>query len=204
MNFPSIQEVDLADLDRLARWYRWLLPETQEQEVIWTRIAERCYEMGVFNAEFRQRARTATAIREAGHAVVALQLGLKVTNVRILSDEEGECNTLEPSSQDEKQGLVVCTLAGQWAEAQFASGAFRRLGSRKDEEDVANLLNEICWGQPASHRTRMSDELHTRAVEQVENLKEGIWRVAGALRRAGELTGGRVSQIMHSNRNKSR
>jgi hypothetical protein len=38
-HFPTLAEVDKADLETLARWYRFLLPESAEQEKIMEKIS---------------------------------------------------------------------------------------------------------------------------------------------------------------------
>ena len=59
-----------------------------DQISLWAWGGARAQEVGVFDASSRKRSRWATAIQEAGHAVVALA-GLNVPEVRLESDEEG-------------------------------------------------------------------------------------------------------------------
>lgn len=38
-HFPTIAEVDKADVEQLARWYRFLLPADAEQEKVMKKIS---------------------------------------------------------------------------------------------------------------------------------------------------------------------
>jgi hypothetical protein len=46
MDFPTKAEVEKADLETLARWYRFLLSETADQQKVLALITERFKEKG--------------------------------------------------------------------------------------------------------------------------------------------------------------
>jgi hypothetical protein len=54
--FPSIEEVDKADKEQLARWYRFLPSgETAAEQKIMKRIAERFEKVGGMNPELSKK-----------------------------------------------------------------------------------------------------------------------------------------------------
>lgn len=44
--FPTSAEIEKANVDQLARWYRFLLPQTAEQNKLMDRISERLKKAG--------------------------------------------------------------------------------------------------------------------------------------------------------------
>ena len=44
--FPTAEEIDKADVEQLAKWYRFLLPETPEQKKLMDRIADKFKKAG--------------------------------------------------------------------------------------------------------------------------------------------------------------
>jgi hypothetical protein len=54
--FPTIEEVELADKEQLARWYRFLPSgETAADQKIMKRIAERFEKLGGMTAELSKK-----------------------------------------------------------------------------------------------------------------------------------------------------
>ena len=93
MDWPLKSDVNVAGSQQLFDWYRWLeSPKTLEQDNLWMRIEERCKEMGIFEGPaYKKLSQDATAHHEAGHAVIALALGVPITHVEIFSDQDGKC-----------------------------------------------------------------------------------------------------------------
>ena len=44
--FPTTAEIEKADVEQLAKWYRFLLPETPEQNKLMDRICEKLKKAG--------------------------------------------------------------------------------------------------------------------------------------------------------------
>lgn len=44
--FPTTAEIEKADVEQLAKWYRFLLPQTAEQNKLMDRISERLKKAG--------------------------------------------------------------------------------------------------------------------------------------------------------------
>ena len=54
-DFPTMEQVEKADREQLARWYRFLAPgDTPEQRKIQHRLAERFQKMGGMTPELRK------------------------------------------------------------------------------------------------------------------------------------------------------
>lgn len=197
MEFPSLKQISYADSEQLEKWYRWLVPRTQDEEAILEGLTIRAAKMGVFNEGFHRRSRRATAIHEAGHTVVATKLDVLVTLVKVVSNEEGFCEySSHAKSETELENHIVCSLAGQWAEARLASQlrAFRRLCSKTDDERVVELLDQMHAGRSITTEQKYS-ELSERAVEMVEQHQSDILRVAEELLLVGELNGARIKEL---------
>jgi hypothetical protein len=50
-DFPAMEQVEKADKEQLARWYRFLLRTTDEQRKTLRRVAQRFKEMGGMTPE---------------------------------------------------------------------------------------------------------------------------------------------------------
>ena len=55
LEFPTIDQVEKATLEDLARWYRFLLPSGKEQQAILDKIAERFKKLGGMTPEISKR-----------------------------------------------------------------------------------------------------------------------------------------------------
>jgi hypothetical protein len=199
MDFPSLKQVKFADRKQLERWFRWLVPQTRDEEDILEAVTLRCQKIGVLDAAFYQRSRYATAIHEAGHGVVGEESDVPVVRIELVSDEEGFCEyATHATSETEIENRIVCSLAGQWAEAKLAGPfrAYRRVCSKTDDTRVAQLLEQLCGGRSATFRDQKYQELLELAVEMIEKHTDGIRRVAEKLQRVGQLTGVQIKQLI--------
>jgi hypothetical protein len=199
MEIPSLEKIKVAHKEELEGWYRWIVPHTQDEENILQAVVLRGQKIGVFDGTFRQRSRRATAIHEAGHAVVAVKSDVPVGLVRLVSDEEGFCQyASNPTSETEIENRIVCALAGQWAEAHLAGQlrAYRRMCSKTDDNHVAQFLEQRCAGKTATFHEQKYQELAGRTVEMIEEHENGIRRVAEELQLVGQLTGAQLKQLI--------
>jgi hypothetical protein len=199
MDWPSIFDVKAARSQQLFEWHRWLeSPKTLEQDGLWMRIEERCKEMGIFEGPaYKKLCQDATAHHEAGHAVIAIALGVPISHVEIFSDQDGKCYYAKsPSTEDENKNAVVCSRAGQWAEAQISARGFCLRCSEEDNHKAERLLNELCEGKTRDYRQWLEQQLHHRVVEEVEKNRHSIMRVAEKLRTVRKL---RCDQIYLGN-----
>jgi hypothetical protein len=55
LEFPTVDQVEKASRDELARWYRFLLPNGKEQQVILDKIADRFKKLGGMTPEISKR-----------------------------------------------------------------------------------------------------------------------------------------------------
>lgn len=196
MDFPPAGQIEFATPYELERWFLRLFPTTQREEVLFQKIARRCKRTGVFTPEFVKHCREAVARHEAGHAVAADRLGLRVNAITIVSWEEGYCTWDCPTTGDERKNSVVATWAGQWAELQLNRQQFRRACSQIDEANSEAELTEICKGCSIGECQTIRDELTSRTVLLLEQYERHIRAVADELLRSGNLTGEQVSEIV--------
>jgi len=54
-DFPTIQQVEKASKEDLARWYRFLMPSGKEQQAILDKIADRFKKLGGMTPEISKR-----------------------------------------------------------------------------------------------------------------------------------------------------
>lgn len=55
MDFPTLEQVSKADLEQLARWYRFLTPTTADEQKILDKIAKRFQDQGGMTPELSRR-----------------------------------------------------------------------------------------------------------------------------------------------------
>lgn len=55
LEFPTTHQVENATHEDLARWYRFLLPSSKEQQAILDKIAERFKKLGGMTPEISKR-----------------------------------------------------------------------------------------------------------------------------------------------------
>jgi hypothetical protein len=55
LDFPTIEQVEKATREDLARWYRFLLPNDKEQQAILDKIADRFKKLGGMTPEISRR-----------------------------------------------------------------------------------------------------------------------------------------------------
>ncbi len=55
LEFPTMEQVEKASHEDLARWYRFLLPSGKEQQAILDKIAERFKKLGGMTPEISKR-----------------------------------------------------------------------------------------------------------------------------------------------------
>jgi len=55
LEFPTMDQVEKASHEDLARWYRFLLPSGKEQQAILDKIAERFKKLGGMTPEISKR-----------------------------------------------------------------------------------------------------------------------------------------------------
>jgi hypothetical protein len=132
---------------------------------------------------------TATAIHEAGHAVVAVYLNVGITELSIEGDEEANGYWLHPAplmfecgTTRERQKLItdmiLATYAGFQAELQFDPHALD-FHANGDEERAFDLLREGGSGPRGS--SYVGDEVYDRYLEgkkkQARRLVKRLWPV---------------------------
>ena len=164
---------------------------------------------GEGRAAKQRRALEATAYHEAGHAVVAVEMGRPIRRVTIVADRRrkmlGRCEQAHwprwfpPESwRDARtrnfiEGQVLIDFAGGIAEARF-KGSKRRLGAHGDRSHALTLLGWLSASQKEC--AAYAAWLYARA----ENLlAQGyVWRmveaVAAELLRKGTLSGGQLRE----------
>lgn len=54
-DFPTLQQVDKADKEQLARWYRFLLGTTDEERKTLRRISQRLHDLGGMTPELSKK-----------------------------------------------------------------------------------------------------------------------------------------------------
>jgi hypothetical protein len=55
LEFPTMDQIEKATLEDLARWYRFLLPTGKEQQAILDKIADRFKKLGGMTPELSKR-----------------------------------------------------------------------------------------------------------------------------------------------------
>jgi hypothetical protein len=114
---------------------------------------------GMTTKEKRQRAMTATAYHEAGHAVAAWQFCLKFKHVTIRSNADSLGHMLHSvpnwfrpdiESSDRvflrAQRHIITSFAGQHAEAKFR-GRPPRFGMESDNQNAVDMALRLCGSQ---------------------------------------------------------
>jgi hypothetical protein len=82
------------------------------------------------------------AFHEAGHAVVALALGLNVARVEIFEDNAGR-TAVEPTEHLPIEDRIAICVAGMAAADMFDAPPSYELADLKDQGDVRELLYDI-------------------------------------------------------------
>ncbi len=54
-DFPTLEQVNKADKEQLAKWYRFLLGTTDEQRKTLRRVAQRLQELGGMSPELSKK-----------------------------------------------------------------------------------------------------------------------------------------------------
>jgi len=138
-----------------------------------------------------------TAYHEAGHAVVAHALGLRVETVSVLEDEEslGRASIPLPEGfqpDDQGEGSVdlmerqlTATLAGAAAQRMF-TGEDADLGGN-DERGALSLLMSL--GETSEEMSAVADAADGRAEAILREEWVAVEALAERLLEAGELTG---------------
>ena len=124
---------------------------------------------------------TSTAIHEAGHAVVAMALGLDVGGVTIVPDEDN--NRAGSSSNDPAESAIdeaTVYFAGYEAERLLdpQAAALVRWASSSDEEAAAELLSSVGASDRASQCRDLARRLLVRRWAMVYALALDLdhWR----------------------------
>jgi hypothetical protein len=55
LDFPTQDEIDCASHEQLARWYRFLLPETESQQRILDKVSAQLKRLGGMTPEISKR-----------------------------------------------------------------------------------------------------------------------------------------------------
>ena len=127
-----------------------------------------------------------TAIHEAAHAVVAHQLGLRVTSADIIkvAGRSGRCVVSEPNTRAEWQAWGVQALAGMEAE-RIILGIEMPSGGLTDRTRFVQHLG--------AERIEL---FHASAVVAVVTWRRSILRVAAALLREKQLDGTELCRLI--------
>jgi len=183
--YPDTYTVEAAKREQLRSWIRGLpSPSSPDEVAIRDRIVVRATTLGVFDPAYERDSLVATAMHEAGHAVVTHRFGLPIYTVRIISNEEGVC---EHEVGTDEQSAVIA-IAGQAAEWFLARKGFRRQGAEDDDDRLAELLGKL----PPD----MAEKVHDWALTMVAANRQVIRRVAAELLHLRTLTGPQVVAIM--------
>lgn len=134
---------------------------------------------------------SAVALHEAGHAVVALALGVEVRRVLVKKDGGGLCYT-ETYDELRARGITARAAAFYQACMALAGGAADPEGA-PSSTDVRIAKNAIASGGGGIAEWEKS-EARTRAL--VKQNHAAIRQVALALDRRGELTGREVANML--------
>ena len=64
MKFPTLDEVEQADLEQLARWWRFLPPITEKQRTVMDVLVRRFRDLGGWTPELSKRVGWTPPIKE--------------------------------------------------------------------------------------------------------------------------------------------
>ncbi len=174
--FPSLFEVMSGSPAQLENWYVHLpRPSTSGEEAILAEI------IGRLKQEFTgPEEEEAAAYHQAGHAVIAILFGFRVTSVSILNKANEHCTFLvqEPRTQDTAEGEIVIHLSGMAAQFRKDRKSSRRWHAVYDNREANLLLADFNLG---------SALLQEAAIEVVTKHWMLVERVASALVRSKHL-----------------
>jgi hypothetical protein len=168
--------------------------------------------------QLRPGARIA-AIHEAGHAVVATHLGVKVERCRLSNywlpfptilrhPEYAACDGGETSyaSTATLNDQAVITAAGQVATDELASGRLEARSCEQDEKDLREIVSQLGIGDSDLPQWRLNVIAQAREIVSMDSVRAAILRVADDLLAAPPedgLTGEHVREILRVSKTQS-
>jgi len=150
----------------------------------------------------------ATAYHEAGHAVVALELGRPVAYVSALPGRLflGTCAFGKPvfrPSEDWLEREMLIALAGPAAEARH-TGVYCWEGGGRDLAFAESLARERADGDRQAARLLRRMLAKTEHLLHQEDNWDAVERLAAELRRLGEISGRAARHLFEESRRKRR
>ncbi len=125
----------------------------------------------------------ATAAHEAGHAIVARMLGLRVAFLKIAADGSGK-SSIEPAHHLEIADQIAVYTAGSQA-VKVLGFEQRRQAGDDDHGKVYELLNAY----PEAEHDHLRSEGHRRASQILRDHRGALDRVAARLWRKWHVDG---------------
>lgn len=144
--------------------------------------------------------RKALCIHEAGHAALAVAVGMGLEQVEILESPRGRgcyraARTVLGPPRGRREDHILFLLAGRLAEGRAGLAVVNPISARQDRREVHQLARAVC---PAPVVRKAY--LHWLRAEVLYLLRRpAVWRtvraVARALARRGRLTGRQVRAL---------
>lgn len=137
-----------------------------------------------------------TAVHEAGHAIMARELGLKVKEVTIAEDESrfGSCRYSGGYSWVREYAV---TLAGPWAAGQWFEEDTADLTDWTSAEEILNKALEAGHlPNDVAEITRRVQELEADTQLLLEGLRPKIEKLAAELLIRQTMTGDEIEEVL--------
>jgi ATP-dependent Zn protease len=126
------------------------------------------------------------AYHEAGHAVVALALDLRVARVEIINDSKGGTDVIDRHDDLQLEDQIALCFGGIAAEERFDAPTHEMSGF-SDEACVLNLVSHV----PEAERDALEARGYQRARDLLETYSHAVEDIAAQLlaRRKIDLNG---------------
>jgi ATP-dependent Zn protease len=164
------------------------------------------------------RTKQATAFHEAGHAVMANRLGLRLRKVTIIPSEglAGYCQHfrgyrdkhMETGNDPYRVRLriekhIMTALAGMVAQKFYSRRSFKPIHARSDMENAAQMAMSITGSTKESNA--FMEWLYIRTTNELKDSVhwEAVKALAAELLLHGELTGKQATKVIRETENSS-
>jgi ATP-dependent Zn protease len=143
----------------------------------------------------------ALAYHEAGHAVIAHTLGMKIGTVTILPNSKYRANTDIPHQQGKRLDLIRMMLAGAAANVigqtipKVCEASFNKLHALGDYRGAFKLMREG-WPGSASETDERLALVFADVIGTLSHHRREIDAIAAALLEKHELSGDEIKSIL--------